>query len=328
MYASHLAWAINERGGHDDRRALFVDAVARSERLGYTRFAADARCGLAVHLHEQGDLENASREYERALSSYRKLGVRRSEVWVLVNRAALEVDEGRFAAARTTYVDAIAAGRLVLNVQNLAQAFAGLGAVAAREGRCDEALDVFARAEALGALSVREAKLLDLKRAHLDLAEGRIADARRRLHAAAPPPRATLWFAEVRIAARTLERALAEFVEDGRSSPSTANGPTILIDATRRAFVTEDGEVSLERRRSLWLLFERLVRAHDGDGRAVAVQELVEAGWPEERVRPEAGARRVYTAMSTLRHAGLKGLIVNRDDGYLLRSDVRVERSP
>ncbi|MDB4932591.1 MAG: Signal transduction response regulator, partial [Myxococcaceae bacterium] len=40
--------------------------------------------------------------------------------------------------------------------------------------------------------------------------------------------------------------------------------------------------------------------------------------WPGERVLPEAGAERVYTAVRTLRTMGLRGLLVRRDGGYAL----------
>jgi len=58
------------------------------------------------------------------------------------------------------------------------------------------------------------------------------------------------------------------------------------------------------------------------------VEGLLEKGWPGERVHPEAGADRVYMALSTLRKLGLREVLVSRDDGYLLDPRVPVTRGP
>ncbi|MEL6179185.1 MAG: hypothetical protein AAFS10_09530, partial [Myxococcota bacterium] len=46
--------------------------------------------------------------------------------------------------------------------------------------------------------------------------------------------------------------------------------------------------------------------------------ELVEIGWPGERLVPESGAMRVYTAIRALRRLGLEPLLLTRDGGYQL----------
>lgn len=56
------------------------------------------------------------------------------------------------------------------------------------------------------------------------------------------------------------------------------------------------------------------------------VATLLDAGWPGERVDPEAGANRVYVAVSTLRRMGLRSVIERFDQGYRLVPSVRVER--
>ena len=42
---------------------------------------------------------------------------------------------------------------------------------------------------------------------------------------------------------------------------------------------------------------------------------------------PEAGTERVYTAVATLRRLGLRKLLLQRDDGYLLDPEVELVRS-
>lgn len=56
------------------------------------------------------------------------------------------------------------------------------------------------------------------------------------------------------------------------------------------------------------------------------VATLLDAGWPGERVDPEAGANRVYVAVSTLRRMGLRSVIERFDQGYRLVPSVRVTR--
>jgi hypothetical protein len=56
----------------------------------------------------------------------------------------------------------------------------------------------------------------------------------------------------------------------------------------------------------------------ESPGAALPLGSLLDAGWPNERVGPEAGAKRVYTALWELRRLGLKELLQSRDDGYLL----------
>jgi predicted ATPase len=106
---------------------------------------------------------------------------------------------------------------------------------------------------------------------------------------------------------------------------SSDRGGALTVAGSGRWFQREGGErVSLQRRRALHLVVKALADTRGADpGRALSVAELVERGWPGEKVHPEAGADRVYMALSTLRKMGLRGVILSRDDGYLL--DPRVE---
>lgn len=68
-------------------------------------------------------------------------------------------------------------------------------------------------------------------------------------------------------------------------------------------------------RRMLWSLVEH---RRGGEAGALSVDELLDSGWPGERVIPEAGTHRVRVAISTLRKLGLKGVLITGEDGYLL----------
>jgi hypothetical protein len=65
-------------------------------------------------------------------------------------------------------------------------------------------------------------------------------------------------------------------------------------------------------------------------GRALPIAALFESGWPGERASPEAAHNRVYVGVSRLRKLGFQGLLLSRDDGFLLDPAVatyRAERS-
>lgn len=100
------------------------------------------------------------------------------------------------------------------------------------------------------------------------------------------------------------------------------------IAASGRWFALSDGErVSLTRRRALRLILKALVeRRMSSPIQVLEKTELLELGWPGERVLHEAGSLRVYNALSTLRKLGLRDVLLSRDDGYLLDPNVDIVR--
>ncbi len=109
-----------------------------------------------------------------------------------------------------------------------------------------------------------------------------------------------------------------------------ANAPTdaLLVGPDARWFRLAGGKrVDLGRRRAVRLLFLRLAEVRVATpGRALGMDDLLEAGWAGERVIPEAGWNRVYVALNTLRTLGLKAALVTRDDGWLLDPEVPLLR--
>jgi DNA-binding SARP family transcriptional activator len=99
--------------------------------------------------------------------------------------------------------------------------------------------------------------------------------------------------------------------------------------------VTEDGSFfrlrgetnDLSRRTAPRRLLKYLADAHArSPGVPLGRDALIEAGWPGERMRPDAADKRLRTAIWTLRKAGLEGIVVTRDEGYLLHPLARVTR--
>jgi hypothetical protein len=94
--------------------------------------------------------------------------------------------------------------------------------------------------------------------------------------------------------------------------------PGLRIAPDASWFEAGKKRVDLVRRGPLKRALARLVLAH---GESVPWQDVLEAGWPGERVLAEAGFARVRNAMFQLRKLGLKSALQTTSDGYRL-SDI------
>lgn len=84
-------------------------------------------------------------------------------------------------------------------------------------------------------------------------------------------------------------------------------------------FATESGRVDVARRGAVRRILAALTSARiAAPTKALSVDELFQIGWPGERIPYESQVRRVYTAIWTLRTLGLDGVLLTRDEGYLL----------
>lgn len=72
-------------------------------------------------------------------------------------------------------------------------------------------------------------------------------------------------------------------------------------------------------RRILWAL---TALRRERPGTAMSTLDVIEAGWPGEKMQHEAATLRVYTTIRRLRSLGLGEALVTRDDGYLLDPEV------
>jgi hypothetical protein len=265
--------------------------------------------------------------------------------------AKVAIDAGSLDEARASLTAALPLARATGNALTLGEAEAGLGVVCALEGALDDARAHFDRARASASPGPRGIDLVDLLRGHLDVAEARAhfdggdTDAmNERLRTASARLReattgGNLRFRERRLAVASLNRAIDDAASWGAPSRPTGDDtssdradttPVLFVFLSRRSMTTPEGrQVELEKHPALWRIIAFLVEVHTRTpGQAVAVAELVSAGWPDERVRPEPGARRVYTALSTLRRRGLRAWIVKREDGYCLEPQLRAVTEP
>lgn len=137
-----------------------------------------------------------------------------------------------------------------------------------------------------------------------------------------------------KLSGRPVALAYGDVVELGdtllvlQAPPVGTSRRGLVVGGESRWFETLRGErVVLGRRGSLRLLLEALVGARlETPDRGLSLQAMFEAGWPGEKAHPTSAADRVYTAVQRLRALGLAGILLTRDDGYLLAADVPLER--
>ena len=101
----------------------------------------------------------------------------------------------------------------------------------------------------------------------------------------------------------------------------------MVVGSDGRYYEIDGRRISLARQRSLRLIFLALVdEAERRPGHGLPQPEVLARGWPGEKMRPDSGATRVYTSIRRLRKGGLEGVLVTRDDGYLIDPTVSVRR--
>src|SRR3954470_23192380 len=97
--------------------------------------------------------------------------------------------------------------------------------------------------------------------------------------------------------------------------------PALLRLAPEARWFCPPGGVfqDLRERHAVRRLLQKLVdHQRDAPGRGLSLTELREAGWPGERMLPDAASNRIYVAMTQLRKLGLKGWLKRSDEGYFL----------
>ena len=107
---------------------------------------------------------------------------------------------------------------------------------------------------------------------------------------------------------------------------TAAPRPALFVHPNAESVAYGSARIDLRTRGPLRRILLALVAAHRAaPGTALSAEAMFEAGWPFERASAKAASSRVYTAVYTLRRMGLRGVLLRRDDGYVLLSDVAVE---
>ncbi|WP_438031064.1 hypothetical protein [Sorangium sp. So ce233] len=109
----------------------------------------------------------------------------------------------------------------------------------------------------------------------------------------------------------------------GRPLPPAAEAapacpPTLVLGCEVRWIAAKDG-VKHTLGHALSRIVTALVDRHDeAPDASLSLQDLLAAGWPGERPVADAGANRVYVALTQLRRMGLRDIIERNEHGYRL----------
>ena len=290
------------RGNVEEARQLYLQALSVHDRSGDRRHLAYVLAALAALDTELGNLDRAEETFERALAIRHEVPDRRTEGMVrLLASVCLEQRQDP-AGALKSYREAVRIDREIESPRALAIALAHRARVEHQLGHRERARARLEEARTAAPDRQVEA-LIRIVEGHLCLTQDpRTAEA----HLASAIPIAET-SALVRRAARALRAALSDGLPD----------EALVVGAGW--FKPPHGHrIDISSRRAPSALLQALGTARKRSGASLTVDELFEAGWPNERALPAAAASRVYVAISTLRKMGLKELLIRDDAGYRL----------
>jgi predicted ATPase len=335
LYARALLAA--SQGEHQSAIPLFSEAIELAERAGERWLLAPIHIVLGFTRLEGSELAAGTTHLELAISIARSLGNRRLLAYASGSIAMLDLEAGELDSARRVVERVVDELRVMGDRRGQAAFSLVRAALHATFGDEQRARSELERAKALGAWPdlVRTRYtlegLLDIEAAHAARKAGDV-DREQRLHenakarladagdgSAARLERASF---DVRWARRLLERALTEERPVSTTSPRVE----LLVEAECRWFRLHDhDQVSLERRGPARRILQRLVQARtQTPGRPVEMEELIRAGWPEEKMRALAGINRVHVALTSLRNVGLRRVLISRERGHLLDPNLQL----
>ena len=292
---SYLGVALHRAGRWNEARRAHRAALAMHRAIGNRRLEGAELMHLGHVEREAGDVKKARRLFEQAERTLRDVGDRALEGVVLGLRGALEVEAGRPEIAGPLLHEALAIHREAGSPRHEATTLLHL---------------------ALHQMSLGEDARRTLERAR-DLGEGRVE------------PEQHAWvlallgdFRAIELEDPATQHAIEILkgmprkngIDGSRIRVAIALRKTGVRIADDASWFEADGvRVDLVRRGPLRLCLARLMKAK---GRSVPWQEVLEAGWPGEKVLAEAGFARVRNAMFQLRKLGLKNALRTTSDGY------------
>ncbi|MCA9624401.1 MAG: tetratricopeptide repeat protein [Myxococcales bacterium] len=338
----------HDLGRYEEARVLYEEALAILRGIGDRYNEGNYVMNLGTVALERGDFLAAREAYEQSLRIQREVGNRRWEGIATGFLALCEEHEGNLEAARRRHHEAdqllrdyghpvvralIAAGRgrMEADADNLEDAQAWLDLSQRIMKQVGPTIVSAVPRICLGHLHLARARMADI--------EGRAMDADRYRDEvrdiAESFDSVSIHSADVRLALTRLLNASAEQGQPTLVPPSRHSlmalperRDLLAISAHARAFRVPGKEaVDLSTRRAPRRILAALVDHREAyPGIALGLDELLAAGWPGEKLLPEAGATRVYTAIATLRRMGLKPYLLRGDDGYLLDPAVPMVR--
>ncbi|MBL8714880.1 MAG: tetratricopeptide repeat protein [Myxococcales bacterium] len=326
FHLGNLGGLLHWQGRLVEARAHHEDALAILREVSDLRFAAFFAGNLGVILQELELFEEAEARFSEAISLGRAVGDQRLLPGFVGYRATLAHERGDLEEARVRYREALAGFASAGDARHEALVTAALGALEATLDHGVEAARLLDHAEGLarGLDDQLRVGIVAVHRAHLDLAEARRLEAEHvgrgvasraaaRARLAAIDTEQLARSDDLRFAQRLLSRALPE--------EHVAAARTLVIGPEVAWFAFGGEPVDLRKRAAPRRLLAALVETNA----VISVEALVDAGWPGERLRPDAARNRLRVALAFLRSAGLDA-IESQEGGYRLSDRVAVVR--
>jgi len=326
------------RGASNVAAGTYLQALSFARELRYIPPEKFILGALGWTFQDMGDLNRAAEYYEQAAEGLGKLGDVRLAAVFECYLGLVRLDQRRFDDAAGLLVRAKNVLMAVGDRPGAAMADALLARLEAEQGQLDAAQALFKSSlEALtssGAPALRDAATLvegfiDLARSgRAELADQR-SEARRLRDAVRERVRQALERERAEhcrsFVVRFLRQSLERRIQDCVDRPD-------LVVSVDGSWLERSGQAPqiLSGRPVLRLVLARLAeRSVDAPGEAVSATELLQAGWPDERMLPSSGANRLKWALSTLRALGIGDTLERSDEGYWLKPDaceVAIER--
>ncbi|MEM9188952.1 MAG: tetratricopeptide repeat protein [Myxococcota bacterium] len=356
-----LGHAHRREGNLSDARRAIRAAADRYRSLAHDEGLAAALYELGAVEMFGGAIEASAACFDEGLSVARRRGLRVMEGALTTARGCLLQDKGELADALEHHA---AAARIFGDLGSRfreASALFYLATTFVERGEPAEALAVLhqSRARVAGVGAPRYDALLSACSATVLAMLDRLGEAEEELQRADAALRAVTNEPSLGVAV-ALHRRIVE-VRSGRAEADVLSSAETLVrdcpnDDTRcalrvlRGLVAGDAPASVDAlvvwpegrafqtpkmtkpvvlpdRSPLRAILDRLVVCRtETPGRGLAIDEIIEAGWPGERIGATAALNRGYVALTTLRKKGLRGILVKTEGGYALSQAVIVRR--
>lgn len=312
---ANIAALAHAQGDHERARGGYQDAIAEAAALGRIRTRCHLSCNLGSLLLEMGELDAARAVLQLAVRHLdadldtRMLALARS------NQAVLELLEGHLDRADALLEEAVA----LFGEASPAMAalcLARRSAVAVLRGDLDRARQLHERAErVVPSGDPSTTRLVALWRALLEWEVGdrRSALARRRASLSGEAP-LTAASGEARLAVQMLEQQAAR------------PGEALLVGPDGTWFAAPGApRVPVARYTAASQILAHLAAAAERQpGAFCPAGPLIAAGWPGEKISPEAARNRLAVALARLRKLGLRRLLQRGSEGWRLDPDFSV----
>lgn len=340
---SHLGVAVHRQGRMIEALDLHERALELEISLGNLRRIAAEHLHLGYVRHQLGMLGESEREFDAAIGGLERTGDRHLLGVARAYAAMRAADAGDWADARSELARA----------RTIADETEGLGlastihlfeawifayeskwldarnaahAALSDRGRLDPMSTTMAHAiRALAIVHANTGESFDPSREEAFQASRRTENP-----AAAALARLCDPNAPVDAEALTASRASADvrrmLAVRGGEAREERPALSIAIDRPAKAATLGDGtRLELSKTLAPWRIFEALVDAHLAEpARGVTATALIDLGWPDERMLPTAAQKRLYTAIWTLRQAGLGALLEHVGGAYRLAIDIAI----